>query len=186
MGMATRRGGWPGVVLLGAVLAGCAGHLVYPSGPFHGRVVDAETGQPLVGAAVVAVWRREAPGPGHPVSSFHDAQEVVTNLKGEFALPRTTHMALVGEIAEPDVHIYFPGYRPFLGGRGFETPASTEEQPKTVALPRIRTREERLQYGATGLPVDTSVPDARIPNLIRLVNEYRRQLGLEPIHEKEP
>ena len=80
----------PAFLLLSASLAGC-GHLVYPSGPYRGRVVDAETKQPLAGAAVLAVWRWGGPGLGHPSEGFHDALEVLTDANGEFVVPRKTH-----------------------------------------------------------------------------------------------
>ena len=38
---------------LGLSLSAGCGHLIYPSGPYSGRVVDAETGQPI--AALLAV-----------------------------------------------------------------------------------------------------------------------------------
>jgi PPOX class probable F420-dependent enzyme len=46
------------------VLVGC-GHVIYVDGPYHGTVIDSETKQPIEGAAVLAVWWKEAPAVGH-------------------------------------------------------------------------------------------------------------------------
>ncbi len=173
-----------GLVVLLAALAGCAGHLLYPSGPFRGRVVDAETEQPLAGAAVVIVWWWDSPGLGHAVEGMHDAVEVVTDAGGEFTVPQKTHVILFGEVTRLYVVIYYPGYKDFLGQKGFDVQEASTEQLKTVELVRAKTREERLRYAdmPTGF---LDVPDRKIPNLIRLVNVERKALGLQPTHTGE-
>jgi len=181
--MSTRLGIALGLLMLGAIAGGCAGHVVYPSGPFYGRVVDADTAQPLVGAAVVAVWYWEGPGAGHPAERLHDAREVTTDAEGAFTLPRTTHATTVGLVSAPYIIINYPGFRDHLGHDEFVPPRSTPERHRTIALTRLRTREEQLRDGASLPTLAGGVPYAKIPNLIRLVNQYRRELGLEPVYE---
>jgi hypothetical protein len=164
------------LIFLALVVPGCFGHLVYPSGPFSGRVVDASTGQPLAGAAVVAVWRQEGPGPGHPTERLHDAVEVVADADGYFTLPRKTHFTSVGEITDPDIVVYAPGYKPaLLGGVDFRREAP--ERQVVVALsppvPNERRRFADLPSAVGG------VPYLKIANLVRLVNIERRALGLQ-------
>lgn len=158
-------------------VAGCFGHLVYPSGPFSGRVVDASTGQPLPGAAVVAVWRQEGPGAGHPTERLHDALEVVADAEGYFTLPRKTHFTAVGSISDPYIVVYSPGYKEgLLQGRRFGGSAS-KDRPLTVELtrpaPNDRRRFADVPSAAGG------VPYVKIPNLVHLVNIERRALGLQ-------
>ena len=62
------RGLFAMCVLVSAVVGGCGGHVFYPNRAIEGRVVDAETGQPLAGAAVVAMWNCGGPGLGHPAA----------------------------------------------------------------------------------------------------------------------
>lgn len=164
------------VILLALMVPGCFGHLIYPSGPFSGRVVDASTGQPLAGAAVVAVWRQEGPGPGHPTERLHDALEVVADAEGYFTLPRKTHFTSVGEITDPDIVVYAPGYKPaLLGGADFK--GGAPDRPVVVALSRPVPNERRrfadIPSGVGG------VSYLKIPNLVRLVNIERRALGLQ-------
>jgi hypothetical protein len=165
------------LLFLALVVAGCFGHLVYPSGPFSGRVVDAATGQPLAGAAVVAVWRQEGPGPGHPTERLHDALEVVADADGYFTLPRKTHFTSVGSISDPYIVVYSPGYKEeVLQGRRFREPESND-RPLTVALTRPASSDRRR---FADIPSEVGgVPYSKIPNLVRLVNIERRALGLQ-------
>ncbi len=165
-----------GLVVLIAALAGCAGHLLYPSGPFRGRVVDAETKQPLAGAAVVVVWYSEAPGLGHPTEDIHDAVEVVTDGNGEFMVPYRTHVVLFGQVDPPYIIVYYPGYKDFLGQKGFEVSDADPSRVKVVELVRP-PRSERMRFAI--IPVAASeVPDEKVPNLRRLVDQERKALGL--------
>lgn len=180
-----RASGAIAVGVLALLGAGCAGHGVYTSASYRGSVVDAETKQPLVRAVVLAVWYREVPvAPHGPAKDYHDALELLTDANGTFVLPAKTHFTPIGKILEPEFIVYYPGYASFpgLGAR----PANAEEVDPAYAkrefnfeLTKLKTREERLRgnypLGALG------VPDEKMPNLIRLVNEEGRALGLEPI-----
>jgi hypothetical protein len=166
----------------GLLVAGCFGHVVYPSEPIQGRVVDAETGQPLAGAAVVLVWYREGPGPGHPTEAVHDAREVLTGANGDFTIPEQTHVVFVGQVNRPYVIVYAPGYRDFLGQEG-SGPFARGASPALVKLARAVGDERR--WAADMPSLVGAVPSSKIPNLIRLVNEARRAVGLQPVRVKE-
>ena len=168
------------LVSFALVVGGCFGHLVYPSGPFSGRVVDASTGQPLAGAAIVAVWRQEGPGPGHPTERLHDVVEVVADADGHFTLPRKTHFTAVGEITDPDIVVYAAGYKPaLLGGVDFRSGAPDHHVLVTLARP---ASNERRRFA--GMPLGVGLIDfSKIPNLVRLVNIERTSLGLQPLYE---
>jgi hypothetical protein len=161
-------------------VAGCFGHLVYSSGPFSGRVVDASTGRPLAGAAVVAVWRQEGPGPGHPTERLHDALEVVADASGYFTLPRKTHFTAVGEITDPDIVVYAAGYKPALLG-GVDLRSEPPDRQVVVTLTRP-VPDERRRFA--GIPLGVGlVSFSKIPNLVHLVNTERATLGLQPLYE---
>ena len=175
----------PACLLLGAFLAGC-GHLVYTSGPYRGRVVDAETKQPLAGAAVLAVWYWEAPGAGHPREGFHDALEVLTDANGEFVIPRKTHFIMLAEIDDPYITIYYPGYGSFPLHNVQPTGAAIDSafrEHTVVELPRLNTRKEREEHASLSVVIGAP-PHEKIPNLIHLINQERRALGWPPYTER--
>jgi hypothetical protein len=171
-----------GVLFVTVVTGGCGGHLVYPSGSLRGRVVDADTGQPLVGAAVVAAWFLEQPMAVHGTSTAYDVVEVLTNDKGEFVVPHQTHVTLVGSVNEPRVTIYMPGYGPypwFQRAPTGEAMRTAFQEPTVVELVGASTREERMRYQNWALPFGVS--EEQIPNLYRLLNAEARELDLQPI-----
>jgi hypothetical protein len=171
-----------GVLFVAVVTGGCGGHLVYPSGSLRGRVVDADTGQPLVGAAVVAAWFLEQPMAVHGTSTAYDVVEVLTNDKGEFVVPHQTHVTLVGSVNEPRVTIYMPGYGPYPRAQRAPTGEAMRtafQELTVVELVRANTREKRLEYldraWVSGVSAET------IPNFSRLIDDERLLLGLQPI-----
>ena len=165
---------------------GLPGHLVYPSGPYRGRVVEAETKRPLAGAAVVAVWHQEAMlfGGHGPALDYHDALEVVTDAQGEFTIPAQTHFTLIGKIREPKLVVYYPGYIPYpeLGThpQGEAVDLAYQRKVFEIELPKVKTREERVRYANRPVDLD-DVPESKIPTSMVLINEERQKLGLQPI-----
>jgi hypothetical protein len=66
--------------------SGCA--IYHQYGSYYGKIVDAETKQPLEGAVILAyyyTWLHASPG--GPSVYFLDTQEVVTDKNGEFRIP---------------------------------------------------------------------------------------------------
>ena len=161
-------------LLLGLVLSlivGC-GHLVYSSGPYSGQVVDAETKQPIAGAAVIAIWMRET-SIGMVAEGDWDCYETLSEANGEFSIPRQTHFTLLGRILDPKLVVYYPAYAP----NGIAELQS--EAPAIVPLKHLTTREARISNA--GRPIGTlALPWEKVPSLMRLINEELKQLGLQP------
>lgn len=165
-------------------------------GPYRGRVIDAETREPLVGAVVVIYWTRDAPGIGHgPVESFLGSEEALTDHRGEFIVgknPPSNWIPLTWR-GLPDLVIFQPGYRYFprhfattppLPPTGFEGLLKIMERQTVVfELPRPATRDDLVDTLYV-LPPRTIPPD-RIPNLTRLLNVEARRLGLPPRPEEK-
>ena len=173
--------------LISVSATGCFGHLVYSSGPYRGQVLDAETKEPLVGAVVLAIWYWEAPGlGGHgPAVDYHDALEALTDAQGEFTVPAKTLLTVIGKIREPKLVIYYPGYGFFPSLQAYpqddkEVRAAYERRFFQVKLIKLKTREERMKVRDDPVWI-SDVPDAKMPNLVRLVNKERQMLGLQPI-----
>lgn len=169
---------------LAGLLAGCVpGHFIYSTGPYRGKVLDAETKAPLVGAVVLAIWYREAAvfGGHGPAEDYHDALEVLTDAQGEFTVPAKRHFTLIGKILEPKFTVYYPGHAPWPSQHaephGKEVIAARERRYFLFELPKLRTRDERFQH-ATIPAYAIGVPDTKVPHLIRLVNRELKALGL--------
>lgn len=96
------------IVLTACALCGCVS-LVYYDGTYHGRVIDAQTREPIEGAVVLGVWSKGYMGAGGIAHEYYDARETVTDAQGEFSIegmgPRVmTHLQKM------DVVIFKAGY----------------------------------------------------------------------------
>ena len=141
-------------------------------GPYRGRVIDAETKQPLAGAAVVAIWQREKIQLIQLSTVFHDAREVLTDANGEFLLDAPdVEREAPAKTLRPYFVIFTPGYALARG--------THEARNETIELRRLKTRKERVEVIGSLPP---SVPDEKIPHLIRLMNAERANLRLDPVH----
>jgi hypothetical protein len=157
-------------------------------------VIDAETKQPLEGAVVLAVWKRESPGLVQRASGFLDAEEVLTDRNGRFVVGKHPPVTLIPGtwVDGPYLTIFYSGYGfypryhvspPIPAFGGIDTILEMMEKEEVVfQLPPLKTREERLKV-QRGV-ISSDAPAAKMPNLIRLLNLERERLGLEPIHTK--
>ncbi|MBI4837848.1 MAG: hypothetical protein HY806_01625 [Nitrospirae bacterium] len=57
---------------------------LYQAGPWLGKVLDAETKQPVEGAVISFVWYRDYDTRFTVISSLHEAKEVLTGKDGFF------------------------------------------------------------------------------------------------------
>ncbi|MEE8265758.1 MAG: hypothetical protein V3R62_05370 [Acidiferrobacterales bacterium] len=173
---------WAIIALVAVVVISQVGWLLYTGGPYRGQLVDAETRQPLEGAAVFFHWDREVYGsPGGPVSKFLKAKEVLTDKEGRFYIPWfigiSAHPFAIVRW-QPSFNVMYPGYRP---ERGEITPRDGKafRDPTVIPMRKMRTRKERLDY--IGGLAPSSVPNEAMPNFIRLMNMERAALGLKPV-----
>jgi hypothetical protein len=166
-------------------LAGCGGHVIYPSEAYEGTVVDAETGRPLTDAVVIAIWYREtnlvvAHG---PAVDYHDSYEALTDGAGRFEIPARTHFTLLGGIRQPRFVVYSPGYASFPSLKakpsGGDLEQAYAQHRVDFRLTKLTNREERMRN--TDHPIGTTnLPQSQTLNLRRLLNAERQALGLEP------
>jgi hypothetical protein len=176
---------------LGACLLPTSGE---GAGPWRGQVVDAETGQPLEGVVVLAIFVKRSPGLVHPRTDFHDVDELVTDAQGRFVIPgrslKTANPFV--SIEGPTLIMFKPsyGHYRFRGEREWQSlDAYHREQRYAEAqkrfagagavfeLPPLKTSEERRD----ALPsVPFEVPPARVPRLVEAIKQERAFLGLQP------
>lgn len=131
------------IIVLTMTASGCYAH-----GPWRGKVIDVETKEPIVGAAVVAGWDKEKAGPAGRLSDFYHTEETKTDKDGNFEIPSlyATSMPLLREIKGPYFVIYKPGYMSYPG-----FPANPKDRiPKdfikgtVIELLKAKTEKDRL------------------------------------------
>lgn len=165
------------------------GWLYYQNGPYKGKVIELDTGNPIEGAVVAGSWHLEV-FPGWP--KFCDAVETLTDKNGEFVLPKAWCVSL-WPIARLNIYskpvVFKPGYLgypPFGASpedRRARMPKFTgqefldKKQYNIIELGKPKTREEReLTYMDSGFSDDET--RKKLPVLLRLLNEERKNLGL--------
>lgn len=152
------------------------GWIFYNDGPYRGKVVDADTGEPIEGAVVVGMWKLEAyGGPAAPSEPYCDAQETITTKNGEFIVPKASCFFLwpFTKMGMAELVIFKPGfdsYPPLLPIiKPLSTKESMEEEHKykleysvdiernknnLIRLKRAINKEER-KWVVTGISIST-------------------------------
>jgi hypothetical protein len=165
------------------------------AGAYHGKVIDADTSEPLSGAVVVVSWmKRPIVTMDGPVY-FHDAKEALTDAQGFFSIDYRRRIDLnpFTCVERPMVIVFKPGYEPLAPGSPATKPFGSFDQLRrellhgtVVKLPRLRPEQADWRKHPAGLVTDLgdvglggNTPRQRIPNLLRLIEIQRRRLGLD-------
>jgi hypothetical protein len=173
-------------IFLVFILSACT--ISHTYGPYKGKVVDKETGEPIEGAVVFVRFFTKTGNPGGSNSHFADALEVLTDNNGEFEIPafRVQAVRVMHEWeSNGDFIIFEPGYGAFPGHR--ETSISEWGEvgfPKnkyvTIKLPKLKTREERVRNLHNLYYDSTVVPIEKQKIIMKLNDEESIAVGLSP------
>lgn len=162
--------------LVAMMIPSCTRRFLLWDGPFRGQVVDRETGQPIEGAAVVAVWNGvHGYGLVHDSEYFIEAKETVTDADGRFEIPLYVRLSIdpLSIFEEPLFTIFRPGYT-FCADH-------TADAQGDCGLPIIKLKRTTGQERGddTGTPnLSDDVPRNKAPELLRLIDEDRSHKGL--------
>jgi hypothetical protein len=175
---------------------------------YQGRVIDAETKEPIEGAVVVAEWWEEKGAFFGSLERLRDVKETLTDRDGKWSItgPESDKkkmvrgmlsvIAIVWAIRDPGFIIFKPGYCSWPNGFSIDAckdkirPERTDEimEGKTVefGLPKLTNREDRLRSQRISPLYPTSDGQTKEKQflkkqleLLRLLNEERRNLGLD-------
>lgn len=166
-------------------------------GPWRGRIADAETGEPIEGVVVLAVFYKLSPGVVHKERAYYAASEAVTDGEGRFvipALPRESGLPPSSVVLEAPYFYYFKlGYRvsrfkgqgtpafqrlhPNVQGERSRTmrEAFVTEEGAHIELIPAKTREEQLR----ALSYPATVPLDQAPLTRAAIDNARASLGLK-------
>lgn len=181
-----------------------AGWVVFHKPEYRGRLIDAETKEPIEGAVVVAMYQKYPiiSGPGGGSSEIIHIKEALTDEKGEFVIP--SYWTLMGPNAteyRTEFIIYKPGYASFPNNSRDIYPFNyfdpsflfTKKLDKVVEirrssglikitfgvaeLPRLKTIKERLRT----IPSPPTIEKKDTPLFYKSINEERISFGFEPV-----
>lgn len=167
--------------------------LAEAAGPWTGHVVDFETGEPLEGVVVLAVWEKEVNALVDTSEVFWRAYETVTDDNGYFKIPSYINftLPLIAHGRGPYISFYKPGYlldkamgedslfgpniqRPFWEVSPIGTSYKIRIGPHYIALPKLKTTEDRRG----NIPF-FSIPPQYMPKMIQARKEERKRLRME-------
>jgi len=172
--------------------------LYYSKPAFCGKVIDAETKQPIEGTVVVVLYNKwEFGGPGGGNTITMDAKETMTDKNGEFLFP--SYQTIIGPLSRQDradFIIFKPGYKSinFVEGKKI-----SDEKYFAIAKDMIGKEGEikylddwdtlRVFKGPLGIVElkrgerDPSIPtdyrSDKLPLLFKALNIDRRNRGYE-------
>jgi len=166
---------------------------------FKGKVIDAETKQPIEGAVVVASWIEERATPAGSTSRLKDVKETLTDMNGEWVIegPRGRDMGnitayftlLTGTyiVNPPEFLVFKPGYCSWPKGftigacRGKIKPEGNDKvaEGETVELPKLTKKEDRSKSSAIWPSLIESDKESlkKIKTFLKLLDEENRSLG---------
>jgi hypothetical protein len=194
-------------ILIACILASCfliasksqASWLLYNKPEYKGKIIDAETKEPIEGVVVSFYYMTNTYDIGGGGTRVIHTKEALTDKNGEFVIPPyTTPISPFTTSDAAECIIYKPGYASYPNGVHFcgygpEIYFSNEKaglqaecknfgnfKPYTytfgiLELPRLNTREERLR----AMRIEPSNCDSKdLPYLYQLINEERKGFGM--------
>lgn len=177
-------------VIVVLISSGCGIAAVRYDGPYEGRVIDADTGQPIEGVVVLGDWSREHISPGGATHTFYDAKETITDKNGEFYI-EGMGLEILSNVTPMDVLIFKAGYE-YLGSPWESLKKSKYliekrkikwEGNKAIIPLRKLTMEERRKQGTPSFPSE-AYEKKRMPLLIKEINKEEKFFGRQPYPEE--
>ena len=167
-------------------VSGCEG-VIFPLpyrslAPFEGKVIDAETKEPIEGAVILAVYYFTTYTIAGSNSHLKDGQETLTDKKGEFKLPRTKRWFVLNRgYPEGTLEIFKPGYGTLAHKQAMAV-GDNKSWPSPAKyivyeLPRLRTVEERRKVHIDSY---NEIPYEHRKLYFDAKNKERIFLGYEP------
>jgi hypothetical protein len=162
---------------------GCAS-LIRHDGDYRGRVVDADTQQPLEGVVVLGTWSELHPNLAGGSHTFYDARETVTDRNGDFSIPGQG-LLFFSNIEPMSVMIFKSGYScidsvawPSLTLSSYYRDRIKWEGDKAIFPLKRLTLEERKRQGSPSRP---SAPIERMKLMTEEISKDRVERGLDKL-----
>jgi len=154
-------------------------------GPYRGRVIDADTREPIEGVVVLGTWDRETPTVAGATHQYYDAVETVTDKNGEFEI-KGLGVLVMSNIIPMDLLIFKAGYEywglgPWSGlKKGYLSSKKVKWEGDKAIIPlrKLTMEERRNSGGPPGPPFDA--PFEKVQRMLKELNKDRIEQGLSP------
>lgn len=160
--------------------AGCVSYARI-DGPYEGKVIDAQTRQPVKGAVVLGVWNKYQFTVGGPTGEFYDSVEVLTDENGHFKIDGLG-VRVLSNVDEMDIMIFKAGYSHLDYGpwSSYKTLTGSKDvewdgEKMTVPLRKLSFEELRNRHVTR-----QGLPGSREKLMTREMNKDRVLLGYTP------
>ncbi len=170
---------------------------------YKGKIIDADTGEPIAEVVVLGVWNREYPTAAGAIHKFHGARETITDENGEFKilgmglLIQSPILPGFSNIEPMDVLIFKAGYEHigYISWESFKEDILLRkrikwEGDKAIIPLRKLTMEERRRQGTPDFYIGERYDEKEntthscLPKNIKLlpkeVNKELLEQGLKP------
>ena len=170
---------------LGLFLFSSSVYAIRYDGPYEGRVIDADTGEPIEGVVILGVWYKALFSPAGATHKFHDAQEAVTDMNGEFSITGLG-FEVFSNVEPMNVLIFKAGYE-YIGmgpWRGLKKDLLLRkkikwEGDKAIVPLRKLTLEERNKQGSPSDP-PAEAPFEKVRLILREIDRNNIERGVPP------
>lgn len=151
--------------------------------PYKGKVIDADTKEPIEDAAVLVVYYNFYPTGAGSISSAGDAQETLTDGNGEFKMP--WKVILYGDAKfcpDGEVIIFKPGYGVLPSHKRSTAVGENKSWPPAFKyvvyeIPKLKTREERIK-NVLNVQIEYELQFFKQKIIINKVNEEFKNLDM--------
>jgi hypothetical protein len=174
------------VVVCGLMILGCFHRLIASDGPYRGRIVDADTGEPIEGVVVLGTWYTEFPTLAGGVQKYYDAREAVTDERGEFVIAGQG-VRMVSNLRPMRPLIFKAGYEyvefywhTLKKRQGYRMNVTWDGDMPIIPLRKLSMKERRKSIYSPPLPPT----GASYENVKAYLNEWNKdsiERGLQPL-----
>lgn len=172
-------------------------------GDWKGQIVDKETGKPLEGVVVLAVWERYFRGLGiHGAAGGYGAsEEAVTDKQGQFTIKARSSWTLnpFVYLKGPEFHIFRSGYGrwefqgydtwgkdPIVRREHFEKLwKQFRREGVVLEIPPLKTQKKRLAFLSSAQPATLDIPPAHMRRYFEAIDREAMELGRAPVESLE-
>lgn len=167
---------------------GCS-YAVRYDGTYKGKVIDADTGEPIEGAVVLGTWYTVSHTVAGGVHSYYNARETSTDKSGEFSIPGMG-LRIMSNLEPMNFLIFKSGYE-YIGPAHWESLKVDEllskkikwEGNKPIIPLKKLTMEQRRKQGTPSISSEAQ-ESKKTPLFIREINKEEIQFGRPPYPEE--